>query len=181
MRILAIDPGPVRSAYAFMDDFGKPRTGHLLNADLELQLAAYAPNTRHLVIESVAHMGMPVGKDVFDTIWQAGRFSAIWHGPWSAIDRPHVKLAVCGLTSATDANVRQAVIDAYGGELRAIGGRKCPRCHGKAWTGRKHEPCADCAESPGWAAVPGPLHGVSGDVWSALAVGIAYMRNGGTA
>ena len=62
--------------------------------------------------------------------------------------RRRVKLELCNSVRANDASIRQAVIDIYGGKDRAVG--------------RK--------------ATPGPLYGVSGDVWAALAVGITHLR-----
>ena len=61
------------------------------------------------------------------------------------LPRRAVKLALCGDSRAKDANIRQALIDRFGGS---------------AAIGRK--------------AAPGPLYGISRDVWSALAIAVTY-------
>jgi hypothetical protein len=61
------------------------------------------------------------------------------------LPRRAVKLALCGDSRAKDANIRQALIDRFGGS---------------AAIGRK--------------ANPGPLYGISPDVRSALAIAVTY-------
>ena len=102
-----------------------------------------------LAIEMVASYGMAVGASVFETCVWAGRFIERWSavsaaGSVTQVYRREVKLHICGSAKAKDANVRQALIDRYGGKAKAIG--------------RK--------------ATPGPLYGMSGDCWSALGVAI---------
>ncbi len=65
------------------------------------------------------------------------------------LPRRAVKLALCGDSRAKDANIRQALIDRFGGS---------------AAVGRK--------------AAPGPLYGISRDVWSALAIAVTYSIQG---
>ena len=102
-----------------------------------------------VVIEKIESYGMAVGAEVFDTVWWAGRFAeAASRVPVVMLPRRAVKLALCGDSRAKDANIRQALIDRYGGKERAIGTK----------------------------ATPGPLHGIAKDVWAALAVGIAWLE-----
>ena len=68
------------------------------------------------------------------------------------LPRRAVKLALCGDSRARDANIRQALIDRFGGS---------------AAVGRK--------------AAPGPLYGISRDVWSALAIAVTYTLRGAQA
>ena len=99
-----------------------------------------------VVIEKIESYGMAVGAEVFDTVWWAGRFAeAASRVPVVMLPRPAVKLALCGDSRAKDANIRQALIDRFGGS-NAVG--------------RK--------------AAPGPLYGISRDVWSALAIAVTY-------
>lgn len=93
------------------------------------------------------------------------------------IDRLKVKLAICGITSAKDRQVRQAIIDRYGGQHKAIGAVKCHVCSGKGWRGRGRPTCPACKGAK-WRHPPGPLHGIKGDEWSALAVAITFAENG---
>ena len=150
--ILAIDPGPVESAFIYLDDNRPFKFGKVDNDEMRFELER-APWETHLVIEMVACYGMAVGAEVFDTCVWIGRFVERWyriHGVEPAlIKRATVKAHICGTVKAKDANVRQALIDRFSGGQ----GEKVAK-------GTKRE--------------PGPLYGVSGDVWAALAVAVAY-------
>lgn len=194
MRVLCIDPGSVKSGWVVMDH-GKRVLAHgwdlnetILNHYLYEKRADYQ-DFDTLVIEDVTHMGMAVGRDVFETVRWSGRFDADRTAVF--IDRKQVKLNLCGNPRAKDPNIRQAIIDRYGGDSVAIGGKKCQACKGKGWKGRSRPPCPDChcnamhvepklvdiglQDRCGYEHPPGPLHGVSGHVWSALAVGLTYL------
>jgi hypothetical protein len=97
-------------------------------------------------------MGMAVGAEVFETCFWSGRFAERWFdngGTWDRIKRHQVKMHICGNMRAKDANIRTALIDMFGpGKEKAIGTKKNP----------------------------GPLYGVSGDVWQALAVAVTYAE-----
>ena len=121
-------------------------------------------------IEEVGHYGkgMPAGKDVFDTSKLIGKLLYFFElrGIFpELVLRATVKTALCGQANAKKSAVRQAVIDRYGGEIKALGGKKCVRCKGKNWVGRAHDPCPLCDAV--WKA--GPLHGVKGHEFDALA------------
>lgn len=100
-----------------------------------------------LALEFIASYGMPVGAEVFQTCLWAGRFIQAFPGQHHIVYRKDVKLNLCGSMRAKDGNVRQAIIDRFGGKEKAIGKKK----------------------------TPGPLYGVSGDMWAALAVGLTYL------
>ena len=99
----------------------------------------------------VAHGARRLPADL-DTVLWTGRFAeAAQRVPVVLLPRRAVKLALCGDSRAKDANIRQALIDRFGGS---------------AAVGRK--------------AAPGPLYGISRDVWSALAIAVTYtLRDGG--
>lgn len=142
--ILAIDPGPERSAWVLLKD-GMP-THFATDSNVTLKQAQHWMGADLVVIEKVESFGMAVGVEVFETVRWAGRFEeAAQPLPVHRIGRKAVKLHLCGTTQAKDSNIRQALIDRYGGSS-AIG--------------RK--------------ASPGPLYGVSGDVWAALAVAVTF-------
>jgi hypothetical protein len=172
--VLAIDPGNEESAWmAFdiatglparhgvfglpenrSDDFGRWASfGKSRNADLLDRLSwspGYGPNA--VAIEMIASYGMPVGREVFETCLWIGRFmQRLDWLPCHLIYRKDVKLHLCGQPRAKDGNIRQALIDRWGGKDKAIG--------------RK--------------ASPGPLYGVSADVWSALAIAVTYSETCG--
>ncbi len=153
MKTLAIDPGPKESAFVVVDEgevvnFSKEPNEHLLKCIKEpvRMWGSSGAMIRHLAVEMIASYGMPVGAEVFDTCVWIGRFIEAWNGPHTRVYRKDVKLHLCGQARAKDGNIRQALIDRYGGKERAIGKK----------------------------ATPGPLYGISADVWAALAVGVTF-------
>jgi hypothetical protein len=148
--ILAIDPGPSQSAYVLSDGARVIEHDKLDNDDV-IDAMGRPPlcDAWHLAIEMVASYGMPVGADVFTTCVWIGKFAYCWQSltghDAQLVYRKDVLLHLCNKRNAKDANVRQALIDRFGpGKDKAIGLKKSP----------------------------GPLYGVSGDVWSALAVAV---------
>jgi hypothetical protein len=104
-------------------------------------------NTAACVIEQVASYGMPVGSEVFETVYWSGRFAeAYGAGRVHRVPRLQIKLHLCHDSRAKDGNIRQALVDKFGGKDKAIGKK----------------------------ASPGPLYGVSGDVWAALALAVTW-------
>ncbi len=143
---VSIDPGPILSAWVIFRN-GKPSNfGKDENTDLLQFCLAWRCEELMVVIEQIEAMGMAVGKEVFETVFWSGRFAQASYA-WDRVTRREVKLHLCGSMRAKDANVRQALIDKFGGES-AIGRKKAP----------------------------GVLYGVSGDVWSALAVGLTWIE-----
>jgi hypothetical protein len=152
--VLAIDPGSERSAWLVLkDDRPTVAQGMADNADLvrALRLGCLPTGLAGLgdvvVIEQIESYGMAVGREVFDTVWWSGRFAEAAR-PTAVVQLPRraVKLALCADSRAKDTNIRQALLDRFGGKAAAVG--------------RK--------------AAPGPLYGISGDVWSALAIAVTY-------
>jgi len=148
----AIDPGDTESAIVTMEaESGRPprfwRGRTMPNAEMVIHLRT-RPNKRPIAIEMIASYGMPVGREVFETCVWIGRFGA--ECGWDCVTRIYrrdVKLYLCGQTKAKDANVSQAIRDLYGpNKAAAVGTKK----------------------------KPGPLYGVSGDVWAALGVGLTF-------
>jgi hypothetical protein len=142
MRILAFDPGSVQSAHVLLRDgnpvdFGIEKNDILLTkvAEMEADL---------LAVEYMKARGMPTANEELATQFFAGRLVQAWGRPWEPIYRQDVKLCICEDSRAKDSNIRQALIDLFGGKEAAIGTKKNP----------------------------GPLYGISKDVWSALAIGI---------
>lgn len=151
MNILAIDPGNELSAWCELEGGRLRRSDKVSNDVLLASLrgaAAHAWKPDLLAVEMIASYGMPVGREVFDTCLWIGRFTEAWEnlgGKTQLIYRRDVKLFHCESVRATDANIRAALIDRYGpGKVKAIGTKKAP----------------------------GPLYGLKGDEWSALAVAL---------
>lgn len=153
MTVLAIDPGNEDSAWVVYDGakvlkHGKAPNDHLRNL---IGMHLVCDGQRDVAIEMIASYGMPVGREVFDTCVWIGRFAECAEsddGRVTLIYRKDVKLHVCGSPRANDGTIRQALLDRWGGREKAVGKK----------------------------ASPGPLHGVSGDVWAALAVAVTWWE-----
>ena len=179
MKFLAIDGGTTESACLLMKDDAhevmKVEYHAILPNDAVIRIIE--EHWKLLVIEEIAHMGMPVGRDVFETVRWCGRFEQVARskgGNVVYIPRNRIKINLCGNARAKDPHIRQALIDRYGGNDKAIGGKKCPDCTGKGWRGRSHEPCNECNGS-GWKSKKGALYGITSHSWSALAVAVTYL------
>lgn len=148
MKILAIDPGNIESAYCVIDSeyykplgFAKMENDRLLGY-MQSQSAMYDK----VIIEMVASYGMAVGKEVFDTCVWIGRFKqkAIENDiPVEYIYRKEEKMNLCNSMKAKDSNIRQALIDRFG----VVGTKK----------------------NPGW------FYGFKKDIWQAYAIGVTYL------
>jgi len=156
--IYAIDPGPQQSALVIYNPgtSGPPIVNNFTVQNAEM-LQFISDRSRrsdeHLVIEQVASMGMPVGAETFETVFWSGRFAQAWTGyrpplmPWDRVTRHAVKIHLCGSMRAKDANIRQAILDKFGGSS-AIGKK----------------------------ASQGPLYGVKGHEFAALAVALTFAE-----
>lgn len=111
MIVLGIDPGNTHTAFAMIDGGGIVSANYLENAEARQWLTNMSGLT--VVCEMIASYGMAVGKTVFETCVAIGRFQAI-APDMKFITRIQVKSAVCHSGKATDANIRQALIDRYG-------------------------------------------------------------------
>lgn len=183
ITIIAIDPGPKQSGVAIFQlperlVFGAIYPNDQLEMFLSSEMSDMIGMDSVLAIEMVACYGMPVGADTFRTCVQIGRFEKSASMPHKEVYRGDVKLALCGNKRAKDANIRQCIIDMFGGKDKAIGGKKCTKCKGKKWYGREHTPCPKCKET-GWENPPGPLYSVKSHAWSALAIALTFAVNEG--
>jgi hypothetical protein len=165
MRIMAIDPGTTHSGWVLIGEnnvpqqMGREHNEHLLTG--MRQLLRYSDSNARLhrlvlAVEYIEPRGMSVSGEVMATQFWAGRFAQLFmeRGParfdtlWTPILRTDVKLYLCGTPRAKDGNVRQAILDRYpasgGGRIGQLGTKQNP----------------------------GPLYGVSRDIWSALAVAL---------
>lgn len=111
--ILAIDPGPAESAFVAWSDDKLLRFGKVPNGELLDQLCAGVP-ADVCVIEQVASYGMPVGAEVFETVFWSGRYAQAFGGRVERLPRLKVKLHLCHDSRAKDGNIRQALIDRFG-------------------------------------------------------------------
>lgn len=150
MKILAIDPGTTESGWVLYSHGKVLDSGVMDNVDLRRRIAEGSFGLTladSVAVEMVESYGMAVGASTFRTVWWAGRFADKWLDKSGKLPieivRKEVKLHLCHSMRAKDANIRQALIDMYGGDS-AIGKK----------------------------ASPGPLYGVKSHAWSALAVAV---------
>ncbi len=158
--LLGIDPGPAQTAVVWLIGGQPSRFAILPNAELAAEIdAAGAAGIKHLACEMIASYGMPVGAEVFETCVWIGRIlllAELAGMRGDRLTRIQVKTHLCHSARANDSNVRQALIDRYGrgqGAPVALGSKKSP----------------------------GPLYGVSRDVWAALAVAVTWADLRGAA
>lgn len=145
-RLVAIDPGPEESGYVWIEDGVVTQFGKVPTDEVPF------PAEGEFVIEMVASYGMPVGAEVFETVYWIGRLCERWEALGAPdadrVFRKDVKMHLCGDPRAKDSNIRQALIDRFGpGKEKAIGTKKNP----------------------------GPLYGITGDVWQALALACYWI------
>lgn len=144
--LMAIDPGTTESAYVVYDRGAFIEFNKVANEEILVLLDSYVGP---VVIEMVACYGMPVGAEVFETCVWIGRM--IEHAGVLNVERMkrnEVKMALCHRTKGVnDGVIRQALIDMFG-------------------------PSKECAV--GKKKSPGPLFGMSGDVWQAAALAVAF-------
>jgi hypothetical protein len=153
MKILAIDPGNIDSAYVLWDgetilQFGKVKNEALLDL-IKSPIWWYD----EIAIEMIESYGMPVGKEVFDTcVWigrylQEGKNDNKWV---SQIYRKDIKVHLCHSTKAKDSNVIQSLVDRFADTNE----------HGKYGKGTIKN--------------KGFFFGFGADVWQAFAVAVYY-------
>lgn len=154
-RIIAIDPGDQVSGYVVVEHDGREITrvvdkGKVGNGDIYSVIADN--HNADMAIEMVASYGMAVGKNVFDTCVQIGRFmeyADLVGYSYKQIYRKEEKITLCNSLKAKDANIRQALIDRYAPNT-TNGGK-----------GTKKE--------------PGFFYGFKSDIWAAMAVAVTYF------
>lgn len=150
MPILALDPGPVQTAWLIWDGTRVQGCGIEPN-DQILNLLGTGAEQSPVYIEMIASYGMPVGREVFETCVWIGRFwqvCAAQARPVELVYRQAVKLHHCHSARAKDSNIRQALIDKYG--------------------------------APGTKKAPGMTYGLKSDLWSAFAIATLITETSGT-
>lgn len=147
--ILGIDPGPTMTAAVLLD----PNQRRVVNSYYELNSWIYevvkqVDHNAQIAIEMVACYGMAVGAEVFETCAWIGRFER-------EIERYHgklperVKRLECKMALCHDSRAKDANI---------------------------RQALLDLYGPVGTKKNPGPLFGISGDKWAALAVATTYAN-----
>lgn len=153
MEIVAIDPGPERSAYITWNGKFVLNKGIVENQEMESLLLGSIEMTgiEWVVIEQVVSYGMPVGFSVFETVYYSGRFSYAAEMVTKKVDRMprrEVKLHLCGQVRAKDSNIIQALIDRFAPMERNKG--------------------------KGTKSAPGFFYGFKKDIWQAAALAVTW-------
>lgn len=146
--ILAIDPGNIQSAYVLYDGEKIIEADKVDNEMMRILIECRNADISTILIEMVASYGMPVGKEVFDTVLWIGRFIELAEN--RAIDheliyRRQVKIHHCNSMKAKDSNIIQALKDKYGDK--------------------------------GTKANPGFFYGFKEDLWQAFAIAAYYQES----
>lgn len=144
-RVFAIDPGTEQSAFVLMDRDYKPLSfAKIQNGEL-LQMVAELPADTDVVIEMISSYGMPVGAEVFATVFWSGRFHQLAEhcSRNELVLRRDVKLNLCNSARARDSNIIAALKDRFG--------------------------------SKGTKAAPGWFYGMKADCWQAYALGATFI------
>lgn len=194
-QIYGIDPGPERSGMIVLLDGRVVEAGYHENEELILAIAQIAspgffnfPGPR-FAIEDVEPTSVPFGNILRNTTFWLGRFVQATHRRPVALVRPSkIRPTLCGgaVQGVTRTHVKSALVDEFGGDPDAFGGKRCAHCNGRGRRGRGKaiERCEACAgvgvsrQGPLWLlgnhqpAVDRP------HLWSALAVAVAAQRLG---
>lgn len=144
--VFAVDPGYERSAFVEFD--GSKVVDHAIEPNGSIMLRLSARDYHAVVFEQIEGFGMPVGREVFETVFWTGRMyqeAFRWSRYVDRISRKAVKLHLCQSVRAQDASIRVALLDRFGGS---------------AAKGTKKQ--------------QGPLYGLKSHEWSALALAITW-------
>jgi len=148
MTVAGLDPGTELSALVVWD--GTQVLLHLTDSNDNLVKRIYNDESysiaRHLVIERVESFGMAVGRDVFETVFWSGRFAQAWD------------------------DVRNTSWHRLG--RRDIKLHICG--HARATDSNIRQALIDRIGPIGTKKQPGPLYGLKGHEFSALAVAVTY-------
>ncbi len=191
MRILAIDPGPEVSGWVWYDTESKfPTRFGIGDRDCIICFINIHSNMDYsLVIEKVGtQQGNTVGATIFDTCRNIGRFEQAFDNDKQVnyeLTRHDVIIQLYGFMrkrqadgswfKVRDKHINALLVERYGGQDKAIGGVKCPKCKGKGWFGAGRPVCPACNGNK-WLHAPGPLHGIKTHIYDALALAIAYTE-----
>lgn len=160
MRLLAVDPGNEETGWVVIDSetlrplrFGKDANHDVLRMIVDGEFE----DCDAAAVEMVRSYGMSVGASVFETCVWIGRFVEAIRLTRQAppepalIYRGDVKLHHCHTMKATDANIRQALVDRLAPSTRNYG--------------------------KGTKAEPGFFYGFKADVWAAYALAVYAVEN----
>jgi hypothetical protein len=157
--IIGIDPGNKESAFCLVSALNLQPIFFQKEANAEMWRDVFdAAQTVgwdkvDFAVEMIASYGMPVGREVFDTVLWIGQMKDRIEGAGKIcnfIYRKDEKMAICHSMKANDASIRQALVDrfAYGVPNFGKGTKK----------------------APGW------FYGFRADIWQSYAIAVTYYE-----
>ena len=150
MLITAIDPGPRTSGWVRYDATRRELIASVAAWDRNRLLWEVEHDIADLtVVEEVACYGQRIGREVMRTIECVALVEHASLVETVRLTRPEVIRHFCGVRNAPKGQVNAALYDRFGGSRSAAVGTK---------------------------SKPGPLHGMTGHAFDALALAIAYSE-----
>lgn len=125
LLVVGLDPGTTHTALVLWD--GESARYFYEDNNSILDRLDKMPVDLEIACEMIASYGMAVGATTFETCLWIGRYIQTRHfgeaaGRFHLVYRKDIKMHLCGSMRAKDANVRQALIDRFGG----VGTKKNP-------------------------------------------------------
>ncbi len=160
-RLLSIDPGKASGIIELDVTSYPPRVLEIWDGlTVFSRMLRYIERTRPdaVVIEDFVNYGRPLGDESRDTLKKIGavRWACERAGiPYTEISRPEVNDDLCH-GKVSKGTVNRVVRDLYLASSLPLGGGANPE--------------------KGVKANPGPLYGVTGHAWDALALGVVWVR-----
>lgn len=190
MKILAIDPGPVQSGWVYYDT--ETKLPLFFGIDTTRELISRMDPARaidQLVIEKVGTQQQNMAGDpVFETCVSIGRFVEAFNRDADVcrdLTRSAVIIHLHGFQrrkradgtwfKVKDKHINALIRERYGGQEKAIGGVRCPKCKGKGWFGAGRPVCPACGGNK-WLHPPGPLFGIASHAYDAIALAITWSE-----
>jgi hypothetical protein len=162
MTLLAIDPGTTESGFVVLDTDTKKvlKFGKINNEAMRVEIEVQGrEQDACMTLEQIKSYGNAMGDTTIETCVWIGRFIERWpRSTYTLIPRKTICGVICHNAKAKDNNIRRAMLDKYLSFTPAseLGGGSEP--------------------AVGTKAKPGPLYGVSADVFSALALGWTWCE-----
>ena len=153
MIVIGIDPGHEQSALVGYDTETRQIRDAKFGDNDKMEDFVCSPRGRDyhvLAIEMVGCYGLAVGREVFETCVQIGRFECLWSKPKDRILRQTIKAHLCNSTKANDSNIRRALMDRWGGDLSVKKGGPLAGIKTHLW--------AALAVAVAWAELRGKQH-----------------------
>ena len=165
MKVLAIHPGNVESAYALIDSKNyEPLEIDKIENNLLLEKIDYLYDKRNInnnLMDVVIEIGSD--KNTLETVFWIGRFyerslqnilvdeEGNKYEKVNRIYHKDIKMNLCGKTKANNSTITQALIDRFAYNVPNLG--------------------------KGYKSTPGFFYGFRDDIWKSYAVGVTYIDN----